>query len=90
MYTVILSDVLIIIIIIIIINIIIITILNITIIINYYFFSCVSISCGFLFDRILISEALFTFPIKPFMQELIYSMISSTCRFHVKNRSTFV
>ena len=28
-----------------------------------------SISCGFWFDRILISEALFTFPVKRFMQE---------------------
>ena len=39
----------------------------------------------FWFDRILISEALFTFPVKRFMQELIHSMISS--RFHVKDRS---
>ena len=46
---------------------------------------CTSISCGFLFDRILISEALFTFPVKHFMQELIHSMILS--RFHVKDCS---
>ena len=39
--------------------------------------SCASISCGFWLDRILISEALralFLFPIKHFMQELIHSM----------------
>ena len=46
-----------------------------------YFFSC-----GFWFDRILISEALFsTFPVKRFMQQLIHSLILS--RFHLKDRS---
>ena len=48
---------------------------------------CASISCGFRFDRVLISEALFTFPVKRFMQELVHSMISS--RFHAKDRSVF-
>ena len=35
--------------------------------------------------RILISETLFTFPVKRFMQDLIHSMILS--RFHVKDSS---
>ena len=47
--------------------------------------TCVSIFCGFCFDRIVISKALFTFPVKGFMQELIYSMFLR--RFHVKDRS---
>ena len=47
---------------------------------------CASISCGFWFNRILISEALFTFPIQRVMEELIHSMISS--RFHVKGSFT--
>ena len=48
-------------------------------------FFCTSIFFGFCFDRILISEALFTFPVKRFMQELIHSMILSG--FQVKDRS---
>ena len=44
------------------------------------------LSCGFWFDRILFSEALFsTFPVKRFMQQFIHSLIMS--RFHVKDRS---
>ena len=39
------------------------------------------------FDRILISEALSTFLVKRFVQELI--QISSSGRFHVKDRSLF-